>query len=255
MTATAQIAGDSLTMIGRSLRHSTRMVDSLLMSVVLPVMLMLMFVYVFGGAIDAGTAYINYVVPGIIILCAGYGSAQTGVSVCGDMVNRIVDRFRTMPIAASSVLVGHVVASVARNLVSTVLVLGVAVAIGFRPDATPVEWLAAAGLLLLVVLAVSWVSVCTGLIANSVEAANGFGFFILFLPYVSSAFVPTSTMPPWLRAVADHQPITPVIETLRGLLTGTPVGDSGLIAVAWFGGILLVATTVAARLFARRTRR
>jgi ABC-2 type transport system permease protein len=152
-----RVAHDSLVMVGRSLRHTTRMIDSLLMSVILPVTLMLMFVYVFGGAIQTGGAYINYVVPGIIILCAGFGSAQTGVSVCEDMVNRIVDRFRTMPIAASSVLVGHVVASVARNLVSTLLVLGVAVAIGFRPDATPVEWLAALGLVLLVVLAISWV--------------------------------------------------------------------------------------------------
>jgi ABC-2 type transport system permease protein len=140
--------------------------------------------------------------------------------------------------------------------VSTALVLGVAVAIGFRPDASPIEWLAAAGLLLLVVLAISWVSVCLGLVARSAEAADGFGFAILFLPYVSSAFVPTSTMPGWLQAVAEHQPVTPMIETLRGLLTGAPVADgTAMLALAWYVGILVVAMALAAHLFARRTAR
>jgi ABC-2 type transport system permease protein len=246
---------DSTAMIGRSLRHTSRAVDALILSVVLPVMLMLLFVYVFGGAIETGSAYIDYVVPGIIILCAGYGAAETGVGVCHDLVNRIIDRFRTLPIVASSVLIGHVVASVARNLVSTVVVIGVAFAIGFRPTAGLLEWLAAIGLILLFVLSISWVSVSFGLVAKTPEAASGFAFFLLFLPYVSSAFVPTDTMPAPLQAVADHQPITPLIEAIRGLLTGTPIGASAAIAVAWFASITVVAFAGSALLFRRRTAR
>jgi ABC-2 type transport system permease protein len=208
---------------------------------------------VFGGAIETGSAYIDYVVPGIIILCAGYGAAETGVGVCHDLVNRIIDRFRTLPIVASSVLVGHVAASVVRNLVSTIVVVGVAFAIGFRPSAGVVEWLGAIGLILLFVLAISWVSVCFGLVARTPEAASGFAFFLLFLPYVSSAFVPTATMPAPLQAVADHQPITPLIEAIRGLLTGTPIGSSAAVAVAWFVSITLLAFGGAALLFRRRT--
>jgi ABC-2 type transport system permease protein len=242
-------------MVGRAMRHTTRQVDALLISAILPVMLMLLFVYVFGGAIDTGTAYLNYVVPGIIILCAGYGAAETGVGVCHDLVNHIVDRFRTLPIAPSTVLVGHVTASIARNVLATVIVVGVAIALGFRPTAGPIEWVAAIALILLFVLAISWVSVCFGLVARTPEAASGFAFFLLFLPYVSSAFVPTDTMPSGLRAVADHQPITPLIETIRGLLTGTPIGSSAWQAVAWFGAITVVAFAGAAALFRRRTAR
>ena len=251
-SATSWAVADSLTMIGRGLRHTTREVDSLIMSVILPVMLMLLFVYVFGGAIETGTTYLNYVVPGIIILCAGYGAASTGVGVCNDVVNNIVNRFRTLPIVASSVLIGHVVASLARNIVSTVVVIGLAIAIGFRPTANVAEWLAAIGLILLFVIAISWVSVCFGLIAKSPEGASGFTFFLLFLPYVSSAFVPTDTMPGALRAVAEHQPITPLIESIRGLLTGTPVGSSPAVALAWFVPLTLVAFAGATFLFRRR---
>jgi ABC-2 type transport system permease protein len=243
---------DTTAMIGRSLRVTSRKVDSLLLSIILPVVLMLLFVYVFGGAINTGTAYVNYVVPGILVLCAGYGASQTGVVVCEDVVGRLVDRFRTMPIRASAVLTGHVVASAARNAVSTVLVLGMALLLGFRPDATASEWFVAGGLVLLLVLALSWVSACLGLIARSAEAAGGLGFAILFLPYISSAFVPTATMPPALRAVADHQPITPTIETLRGLLTGTPIGANAGLAVAWWGTIAVAACVTARYLFARR---
>ena len=246
---------DSLTMIRRSIRRTTRELDALLLSVLLPVMLMLLFVYVFGGAIETGTSYINYVVPGIILLCAGYGAANTAVAVANDMTNGIVDRFRSMPILSSAVLTGHVVASMARNLVSTALVLGVALALGFRPTAGPLEWLAAGAVLALFVLAVSWVATFAGLITRSVEAASGFSFFVLFLPYVSSAFVPTETMPAVLHAFAENQPITPVIETLRGLLTGTPIGDSGWLAVLWWAPILVVAFVASTAVFRRRTAR
>lgn len=246
---------DSLVLIGRSLRHTTRNVDSLLLSVALPVMLLLLFVYVFGGAIDTRAAYVNYVVPGIILLCTGYGAAGTAVSVANDMVTGVIDRFRSLPIHSSAVLTGHVVASLARNLLATSLVIAVALVAGFRPVAGLPQWLAVVGVLLLFILAMSWTAVALGLLARSVEAASGFTFFILFLPYLSSAFVPTDTMPEALRTIAANQPITPVIETLRGLLLGLPVGNNGWLTVAWFGGLLVVAYAASAYLFRRRTAR
>jgi ABC-2 type transport system permease protein len=230
-----------------------RNLESLLMSVILPVVLMLMFVYVFGGAIDPSGDYANYVVPGIILLCTGYGAASTAVDVARDMTEGVVDRFRSMPILSSAVLTGHVAASVARNTLATVLVIGVAFLTGFRPDAGVLEWLAVAGMLVLWVLALSWVAVCFGLIARTVEGANGFTFLVLFLPYLSSAFVPVETMRAGLRAVAANQPVTPVTETLRGLLLGTPVGSHGWQALAWCAGLLVAAFTAATILFRRRT--
>lgn len=250
-----QPISDTLTMIGRSLRLSRRNLDALIPVVLLPVILMALFVYVFGGAIQTDTKYINYVVPGIILLCAGFSSATTAVSVCADMVGGIMDRFQSLPITSSAVLTGHVVASTARNLFSAALVMGTALLMGFRPTADPIEWLAAIGVLLLFVLAVSWLAAVLGLLAGSVEAASGFTFMILFVPYVSSAFVPTATMPSWLRAFAENQPITPVIETVRGLLTGTPIGNNAWLAVGWFGGIGIVSFVLASWLFRRRTRR
>ena len=253
MTTLAYAASDSAAMIGRSVKHTVRNLESLLMSVILPVVLMLMFVYVFGGAIDPSGDYANYVVPGIILLCTGYGAASTAVDVARDMTEGVVDRFRSMPILSSAVLTGHVAASVARNTLATVLVIGVAFLTGFRPDAGALEWLAVAGVLLLWVLALSWVAVCFGLIARTVEGANGFTFLVLFLPYLSSAFVPTDTMKAGLRAVADVQPVTPITETLRGLLLGTPIGSYGWQALAWCAGLLVAAFTAATILFRRRT--
>lgn len=244
---------DSVTMMGRSLRHLARSFDSILLSVILPVMMLLMFVYVFGGAISTGTAYINYVVPGIILLCAGYGASQTALSVTNDLVRGIIDRFRSLPITASSVLTGHVTASVARISISTAIVVGLAVAIGFRPHANVLEWLGALALVILFVLAIAWLSVVFGLLAKTVEGAGGFSFFVLFLPYVSSAFVPTHTMPKALHFFAEHQPVTPIIETIRGLLLGTPIGNSGWLAVAWCSAILLLSYTLVRFLFRRRT--
>jgi ABC-2 type transport system permease protein len=253
MTTLTNAASDSAAMVGRSVKHTVRNLESLLMSVVLPVVLMLMFVYVFGGAIDPGGNYANYVVPGIILLCTGYGAASTAVDVAQDMAEGVVDRFRSMPILSSAVLTGHVVASLARNALATVLVIGVAYLTGFRPDAGALEWLAAAGVLLLWVLALSWVAVCFGLLARTVEGANGFTFLVLFLPYLSSAFVPTATMTAGLRAVAAHQPVTPITETLRGLLLGTPIGSYGWQAVGWCAGLLVAAYAAATVLFRRRT--
>ncbi|QGN49455.1 ABC transporter permease [Micromonospora sp. WMMC415] len=239
-------------LVGRCVRLSRRNVDALLTSLLLPVILMLLFVYLFGGAIDTGGAYVTYVVPGVLLLCAGFGAAGTAVSVTTDLTNGVVERLRTMDVAATAIVGGHVAASVARNMVSTVLVLGVAVAIGFRPAADPLRWLAAAGVLLLFLLAVSWLSAAFGLLARTPEAASGFTFLVMFLPYPSSAFVPVETMPTWLRGFADHQPVTPVIETLRALLLATPAGAAPARAVAWCLGILAASMVLAALLFRRR---
>jgi ABC-2 type transport system permease protein len=252
-TRPASAARDALTMVGRCLRLSSRNVDALVMSLMLPIMLMLMFVYLFGGAINTGTTYVTYVVPGVILLCAGFGSATTAVSVSQDMAGGIIDRFRSMDIGGAPMLSGQVAASLARNLASTVLVFGVAFLIGFRPNAGPLDWLGAVGVLVLFILAISWLAAAIGLIAKSPEAANGFTFFVMFLPYASSAFVPIHTMPTWIRGFAEHQPVTPVIETMRGLLLGTPVGNSPWLAVVWCGGILVISVALCSVLFQRRT--
>ncbi|MBB5959505.1 ABC-2 type transport system permease protein [Saccharothrix tamanrassetensis] len=244
---------DSLTFIDRGLRHSVRSVDALLVAVVLPVVVLLLFVYVFGGAITVGTQYLDYVVPGIIVLCAGYGAAGTSVGVNTDMTTGVIDRFRSLPIAASAVLAGHVVASVARNVVSTSLVLVVALLIGFRPAGGPIAWLGVAGVLLLFMTGISWLAACFGLLARRPETAGAFSFVVMFLPYLSSAFVPTGTMPAALRGIADNQPVTPVIETLRGLMLGGPVGDHGTRALLWCTGFVVVGVVGAAFLFRRRT--
>ena len=246
---------DAATLIGRCVRLTRRDADTMVMSLVLPLLMMALFVYVFGGAITTGTVYIDYVVPGIVLLCTGYGAASTAMAVAADTASGMVDRLRSLPIASWTVLLGHVAASVARNVVSTAVVVAAAVAMGFRPDAGPVEWLLTAGLLLLYVLALSWLAAGLGALASSVESASGLSFAMLFLPYLSSAFVPTESMPAVLRAVADHQPITPVIETVRGLLTGTPIGDSGWIALAWCTGLLAGSVAFASWAYRRRTRR
>jgi len=239
-------------MAGRSLRLTRRKLDALLTSLLLPVILMLMFVYLFGGAIHTGTAYHDYVVPGVLVLCAGFGAALTAVQVSEDMTGGIIDRFRSMDISGAAALSGHVAASLVRNTVSTVLVLGVGFLIGFRPHAGPLDWIAAAGILLAFILAFSWLSAAIGLVAGSPEAASGFTFLLMFLPYASSAFVPISTMPAVIRGFAHHQPATPVIDSVRGLLMGTPVGDSPWLALAWCGGIMAISVVLSGVLFRRR---
>jgi ABC-2 type transport system permease protein len=242
---------DSLVFVGRSVRHSTRSIDALVVAVLLPVLMLLLFVYVFGGALDTGGPYVNYVVPGIILLCAGYGSATTAVSVNADMTTGVIDRFRSLPIASSGVLTGHVAASVLRNLVSTVIVLGVALLIGFDPQASALDWLGVLGVLLAFMVAISWIAACFGLLAKSAEGAGAFSFAIMFLPYVSSAFVPTATMPGALEWIGDRQPVTPIVETLRGLMLGTPIGDHAVIALAWCAGLAAVGIVSAGLLFRR----
>ncbi|MFF7181806.1 ABC transporter permease [Streptomyces sp. NPDC008121] len=239
---------------GRGIRLSRRNLDAVITSMLLPVMLMLIFVYFFGGAIDTGTRYVTYVVPGVLLLCAGFGSASTAVSVSEDMKGGIIDRFRSLDIGGTPILAGHVGASVARNLLATVLVFGVAFLIGFRPSASASGWLAALGLLVAFITAVSWLSAAAGLLARTPEAAGGFTFLMMFLPYPSSAFVPIDTMPTWLHGFAAHQPVTPVIESLRGLLLDQPVGNTPWIALAWCAGLFALAVAASESLFRLRTR-
>jgi ABC-2 type transport system permease protein len=226
--------------IGRSLRHSLRNTEALLMAIMLPIMLMLLFTYVFGGAIEHEGHYVDYVVPGIILLCAGFGSSSTAVDVCQDMTNGIIDRFRTMPIHSMSVVTGHVVASLCRNLVATGIVIAVALLAGFRTSAGIGQWLAAVAVISLFILAFTWLFAAIGLVAGSPSAASGYGFALLFLPYLSSAFVPVNTMPTWLQGVASRQPITPVVETIRGLFRGTPIHEHIGWAIGWCLLILLI---------------
>ncbi|MGF0318135.1 ABC transporter permease [Nocardia fluminea] len=245
---------DSATMLDRNIRHTLRSPDTMIMTVVLPVMILLMFVFVFGGAMDVGPgAYIDYVVPGIILLCASFGASTTALALSTDVAEGIIDRFRTMAIARSAVLTGHVTESVIRNLITSAIVIGVAVALGFRPTTDPLRWLSVFGVLAMFVFALSWLAAALGLLAPNPEAANGFTFVFMFLPYVSSAFVPTSSMPTWLHWYAENQPVTPVIETLRGLLMGTPIGNSWILAVLWCAGIGLVGYIAAGTLFRRQT--
>ncbi|MFF9865445.1 ABC transporter permease [Streptomyces sp. NPDC013953] len=245
---------DALTLIGRGIRLSRRNTDAMITALALPIMLMLIFVYFFGGAIETGTRYVTYVVPGVLLLCAGFGAAGTAVRVSDDMKGGIVDRLRSMDVGALPILAGHVGASLARNLMSTGLVLGVAFLIGFRPSASAAGWLAALGLLFAFILAISWLSAAIGLVARTPEAAGGFTFFMMFLPYPSSAFVPIDTMPSWLHGFADHQPVTPVIESLRALLLGRPAGDAPWIALAWCAGLLALGVAVSGTLLRVRTR-
>jgi ABC-2 type transport system permease protein len=244
---------DALVMIGRDVRISLRNGDTLFSALFLPIMLMLLFVYLFGGAIQTGTEYVTYVVPGVIVLCAGFGASFTAVAVAWDMNNGTIDRFRSLDVGGAAFLSGHVTASVVRNLVSTALVFLVAFLIGFRPEADLLGWLGAIGVLLAFVVALSWVSAAVGLLARSTEAASSFTFFLMFLPYPSSAFVPVDTMPTWLHGFAEHQPTTPVIESLRGLLLGQPVGAAPWTALAWSAGILVVAVAAAVVIYRRRT--
>ncbi|MET0975802.1 MAG: ABC transporter permease [Leifsonia sp.] len=242
-------------MITRSLKHTMRNVDALVMAIVLPTILMLLFTYVFGNAIEPDGGYVDYVVPGIILLCAGFGASSTAVDVAEDMTSGIIDRFRTMPLRAISVLTGHVTASLVRNLGATAIVIGVALAVGFRPTADLVEWVAAIAVIALFILAITWLYAAIGLAAGNVEAASGYGFALLFVPYLSSAFVPTDTMPEWLQWIAENQPITPIIETIRGLLMGTELGTAPLWAVGWC--LLIIGGSYAwgAWLFARQAAR
>lgn len=239
----------SAVFIGRSLRHSLRDGEGLLMAVALPVFLLLMFTYVFGGAIIS-EGYVDFVVPGVILTCAAFGASSVAVSVNRDVTLGAMRRFRTLPIASATVLTGHVVASVLRNLAATAIVIVVALMIGFRPTATPLQWLGVLGLVALWIVAITSLFACIGMVSGSPEAANGYGFILLFLPYLSSAFVPVETMPSWLQPLATHQPMGPLVESLRALLVGSGQAQV-LISLAWSVGIILIATALTVLAFRR----
>ncbi|MEU8758820.1 ABC transporter permease [Streptomyces sp. NPDC048659] len=252
---------DSLTMLRRNLKHAQRYPSMTISTVIMPVLMLLMFNYAFGGAIGAGItgagdgAYIDYVAPGIILMAATAGAVATAVGVCVDMTEGIVNRFRTMSISRAAFLTGHVVGNVLQTLIAVALVIGVALAIGFRPDASVLEWLAAIGLLALLVLSLTWLAAGMGLVARTPESASNAPLPFTFLPLLGSAVVPTDTMPTGLRWFAEYQPFTPVIETLRGLLMGTPIGNSGYLALAWCLGLTLVGFLWARTAFGRTAKR
>ena len=239
---------DSATMLRRDVRHSLRNPSMTISGLLTPVVTMALFIYVFGGAIGAGLggvahggAYVNYVAPAIIIMTIGSGCATTAVNFCTDIAEGIIARFRTMAIFRASVLTGQVLGSLLRTLLSIVLVIGVALLMGFRPSAGPVAWLAALGVIALFILALTWMAVLFGLIGKTPEGANGLSLiFQLILPFTSSAFVRPESMPIGMRWFAEYQPFTPVIDTVRGLLLGTPIGNSAVLAVAWCVGLTLV---------------
>jgi ABC-2 type transport system permease protein len=239
-------------MVNRSLRLSLRNVDSLITAFALPIMLMLMFVYLFGGAIHSGGRYVDYVVPGVLLVCVGFGAATTAVSVSHDLTTGIIDRFRSMDVRGETLINGHVVASVARNLLSSALVFAVALAIGFGPQGDPASWAAAIGILALWLLALSWFAAAIGIVVRSPEAAQGITFLVSFLPYPSSAFVPIHTMPSWLQGFASNQPATAVADTIRALLNGTSPGASEWHAIVWSLGLIAISVALAGGLFHRR---
>jgi ABC-2 type transport system permease protein len=259
MTASTLLLADSATMLRRNLVHMRRYKSLIFFIAGIPVVLLLLFVYVFGGTLGAGLggvvggreAYIAYVIPGILLITVAGGAQGTAISIAMDMSEGILARFRTMPISRASVLVGHVVGALIQTALASAIVLGVALLIGFRPTTGPLEWLAAAGVLALTALAVTWLSVALGMAAGSVETASNTPMFLTLLPFLGSGFVPTGTMPDGLRLFAENQPFTPIIETLRGLLLGTPIGNSGVIAVAWCVAISAFGYWWAKRLYER----
>lgn len=243
---------NSWTMLKRSVKHDLRSVDALVMSIVLPVMLLVLFTTIFGGAINTGTEYINYVIPGVFMVCLSFGTASTAVSVCSDNMQGIIDRFRSMPINSASVLTGHVVASMIRNTFAMVVVSLLAVVLGFRPDATPLEWLGVFGILWLLMLALTWAAAAFGLFVKNIEAAGSFMFTTMLFPYLSSSFVLISTLPDWLEGFAREQPINHAVEAIRALLLNGSVGDHAWITAVWCLVITAVMYTTARMLFQRK---
>ncbi len=244
---------DTAVLLTRSLRHVLRSPDTIITTAVTPVAMLLLFVYVFGGAIDVGDAsYVDYLLPGILLVTVASGTAYTAFRLFTDVSSGIVERFQSMPIARASVLWSHVLTSLVANLTSLVLVVLVAVAMGFRSAAGVLGWLAVLGLMMLFTLALTWLAVIPGLTATTVDGVSGFSYPLIFLPFISSAFVPTAGMPGPVRWFAEHQPVTPIVDTIRNLLAGRPVGDDGWVAVAWCGGLLLLAYALAMRTYRRR---
>jgi ABC-2 type transport system permease protein len=250
---TAHFFGDTAVLTGRSLRHVTRSLDTIITTAIMPIAFMLLFVYVFGGAINSGSdSYVTYLLPGILLITIASGISYTAFRLFLDMKSGIFERFHSMPIARSSVLWAHVLTSLVANLVSLVVVVVVAVLMGFRSPAGVQAWLAVAGILVLFTLALTWLAVIPGLTATSVDGASAFSYPLIFLPFISSAFVPTETMPGPVRAFAENQPVTSIVNAIRNLFAGQPVGTDIWVALAWCVGILVVAYLFAMRTYRRK---
>ena len=240
-------------MLGRSMRHIFRSMDTIFTVCITPIAMMLLFVYVFGGAIQTGTDnYVNYLLPGILLIAIASGISYTAYRLFLDKQRGIIERFHSMPIARSAVLWGHVLTSVVSNVISLVVIILVALIMGFRSSAGVLPWLAVAGILMLFTLALTWVAAIAGLSGKTIEGASAFSYPLIFLPFISSAFVPTDSMPKVVRAFAENQPVTSIVETIRALLSGQPVGNDIWIALAWCVGIMLVAYIFVMRAYKRK---
>lgn len=245
--------GDTAVLLGRSIRHIFRSVDTIITTAITPIALMLLFVYVFGGAIKTDTDnYVNYLLPGIMLIAIASGIAYTAVRLFTDMKGGIFERFQSMPIARSSVLWAHVLTSLVSNGLPVVIIVLVALLIGFRTSASLLDWLAVAGILALFTLALTWIAVIAGLSAKSVDGASGFSYPLIFLPFISSAFVPTDTMPGPVRAFAENQPVTSIVNTIQDLFAQRPAGSDVWIALAWCVGILVLAYVLAMAAYRRK---
>lgn len=245
--------GDTTVLTGRTMRHVTRSPDTVITTAIMPIAIMLLFVYVFGGAIDTGTvSYVNYMLPGILLIAIASGISYTALRLFTDMQGGIFERFQSMPIARSGVLWAHVLTSLTANAISLAVVFGVAFLMGFRSGAGALAWLAVAGILILFTLALTWIAVIPGLTAKSADGASAFSYPLIFLPFISSAFVPTDTMPGPVRAFAEHQPVTSIVGAIRDLLTQQPAGAGIWAALAWCVGILVVAYMFAGISYRRR---
>ena len=248
---------DTAALTRRSLRHITRSVDTIITTAVMPIAFFLLFVYVFGGAIDTGAGvgsgdYVDYLLPGILLMTVATGISYTAFRLFHDLKGGILERFQSMPIARSAMLWAHVITSVVANLVSLVVVVLVALLMGFRTGAGVTAWLAVGGILLLFTLALTWLALIPGLTAKSPDGATAFSYPLVFLPFLSSAFVPTDTMPGPVRAFAEHQPVTSIVDTLRALFAGQPAGGDAWVAVAWCLGLLVVSYLLATATYRRR---
>jgi ABC-2 type transport system permease protein len=252
---TTRFFGDTALLTGRSLRHITRSPDTIITTTIMPIAFMLLFVYVFGGAISAGSGsarYVQYLLPGILLITVASGVSYTAFRLFLDMKGGIFERFQSLPIARSSVLWAHVLTSLVANLVSVVVVVGVALVMGFRSGAGVLAWLAVAGILILFTLALTWLAVIPGLSATTADGAGAFAYPLIFLPFISSAFVATATMPGPVRAFAEHQPVTSIVNAIRDLYAQQPVGTDIWTALAWCVGILIVAYALAMATYHRK---
>lgn len=251
------VISDTLVLIQRSLRHIIKNRDQLLGLTIQPIMFMLLFRYVFGGAINTGGInYVNFLVAGILVQSAAFGALTTSLSIATDLQRGIIDRLKSLPIASWGVLMGHITADLVRNIIQSLIMIAVGLLVGFRPTASPWEWVMITGIIMLFTFAISWTAAIMGLIAKTVESVQWLGFFLVFpLTFASAAFAPTETMPRWLRIFAENQPVTHVIESVRSLMIGTPIENHGYLSVIWCMGIIILSIPLAAYLFRKHSGR